>query len=131
MGVVYRRMQDKDETVIKPFHGMTIISPPGPVIRPTPDVNPGTDLIPQLGITLSSIINVAPVPSTGGLFTGRSSGPLQIQSRTPGVTSQHWFRTPALTKEVMSLMRCMRLRTLGCEITIGKADSSKVSLFLL
>ncbi|CAE6445172.1 unnamed protein product [Rhizoctonia solani] len=54
-------------------------------------------------------------PATGvigpTLFTGRSVEPLSIQARTASPTTQPWFRTPRLTKELIASIRNMMLRT--------------------
>ncbi|CAE6500622.1 unnamed protein product [Rhizoctonia solani] len=68
---------------------------PAPVPEPTPAPGPGT--------------------TTAGptLFTGRSEDPASAQARSAAAVNSTWFRTPALTKELLESIRCMRLRTLA------------------
>ncbi|KDN35168.1 hypothetical protein RSAG8_11813, partial [Rhizoctonia solani AG-8 WAC10335] len=68
---------------------------PAPVPEPTPAPGPDT--------------------TTAGptLFTGRSGDPASAQARSAAAVNSTWFRTPALTKELLESIRCMRLRTLA------------------
>ncbi|CAE6442942.1 unnamed protein product [Rhizoctonia solani] len=128
MSIVYRRMRERDEIIIEPFSGLIIGPAPGSAINPVSDVDPWANWAPQHGITLSTS-DTAPIPSNGGLFTGRSSRPLQVQPRTTGVTSRLWFRTPALTRELLSSVQCMRLRTSGYEIRLSETTSNATGAY--
>ncbi|CAE6454717.1 unnamed protein product [Rhizoctonia solani] len=130
VNVAYSRWSETDETITKPYGGVTLIPSPGLTIIP----NPGLTIIPSPGLTIIPVLGtdtwptqkppiifpnstpgdatLAPSPN-GALFTGRSSSPQRVEAPTSAVHSLPWFRTPALTKELLSSIRCMRLRTFG------------------
>ncbi|ELU39050.1 mycorrhiza-upregulated peptidase C14 [Rhizoctonia solani AG-1 IA] len=74
---------------------------PEPKPEPEPEPTPGPGPTP------------APGTGTGGcvLFTGRSEEPLQARAMSSAESMQPWFRTPKLTKELISSICGMRLRT--------------------
>ncbi|GAB1526512.1 hypothetical protein RhiTH_009679 [Rhizoctonia solani] len=127
MHIVYRRARQKNNSILVPLPGLTITSPLEPTVNPVPDLKPLPSLVPQFHITPPTSGDRTSVAYTGGLFTGRSSGPLQVQMRGLGIVSTRWFRTPALSQELLSSIRCMRLRTLGQEIRPGKATPNTQS----
>ncbi|KAH7337327.1 caspase domain-containing protein [Rhizoctonia solani] len=79
-----------------PSEGPTPKPSEGPAPDRTPDLGPGPDKTTTAGSVL---------------FTGRSEEPSTVQSRSANPLSTPWFRTPALTKELLKSIRCMRLRT--------------------
>ncbi|KAF8725308.1 Caspase domain, partial [Rhizoctonia solani] len=127
MHIVYRSAQKKNNTILVPLPGLTITSPLKPTVNLVPNLKPFPSLVPQFDITPPTSGDRTSVPYTGGLFTGRSSGPLQVQTRGLSIVSARWFCTPALSQELLSSIRCMRLRTLGQEIRLSKATPSTQS----
>ncbi|KAJ1303007.1 hypothetical protein OPQ81_011208 [Rhizoctonia solani] len=85
------------------------IIPVGEHTRPTPGpIAPAVIAQPLTEDTIPASLSLH-----GALFTGRSSSPLQVQVITSAVASKPWFRTPALTQQLLNSVRCMRLRTLA------------------
>ncbi|KAH7337330.1 caspase domain-containing protein [Rhizoctonia solani] len=138
VNVACRRQSKKDEGIIEPFGGITLISNLEPTTEPKPEptIIPNLDLgiIPPIGAdTLapsvlfpgSASADTSLIPSSDGvLFTGRSSTRRMVEALTSDATFLPWFRTPALTPELLLSTRCMRLRTLGSAKGPGGANSS-------
>ncbi|KAG8757635.1 hypothetical protein FRC11_004405 [Ceratobasidium sp. 423] len=140
LSIVNRRWPKMDPTIIQPVPaaGITPVGESGIIPVGEPDIIPvlsevtwprDTDTrpppMPMVVIGPPTVGDPTLAPSSGGtLFTGRSSAPLQVQARTLAPASQVWFRTPVLTPELLTSIRCMRLRTLAREKGPNEASSN-------
>ncbi|CAE6499550.1 unnamed protein product [Rhizoctonia solani] len=141
VNVACKRPSRKDEGIIEPFGGLTIISD----LEPTTTLNADPTITPNLDLGITPVIGAdtsptsplpalfpAPtaayppvIPSTNGTqFTGKSSTRRMVEALTAHATFLPWFCTPALTPELLASIRCMRLRTLGSAKGPGGTNSS-------